>query len=305
MSHFFFCSVLLLMTFCVSRPVLAQASHSENSLAPESPVPTYAQLILMPIGGISKTLGELERVAVGVPRKDCRDYFRSTPAPRSLLASVCVSRNVGDTQVRWKVTVNRGDDTLITADVTLNPSMDQERLHERLLSLDFEELTDNVQSLTIQVNQPEMLLVVDKSGQDVKAKLKCKSFEEVAYEADISKHNSYWEFSEISASGVPTAMRWTTVKPEGFLIGSQELTLNQSGKSTSIGKIEFYGAVNRWFTDPACAAGERAREGFGQAIGAPEIAHEFERDCKMTGIGVGGKRLWFQSPDPSSSDLLR
>jgi hypothetical protein len=304
-SHPFFCYVLLLMTFCVARPVLAQASRSENLPGPESPVPTYAQLILMPIGGISKTLGELEKVSFGVPRKDCVDYFRPTVEPRNLLASVCLSKNVTDTRFRWKVTVNRGANTLITADVTLDTPMHQERLTERLLNLDFEELTDNIQSLTIQVNQPVMSLVIDKAGENVKAKLKSESFEEVLYETNISTHHGYWEFSEISASGVLTAIRWTAVKPEGFFIGSQEETLSQSGKSTRIGKTEFYGAVNRWFTDPACAAGERALEGFGQAIGAPEIAQQFKRDCKMTGIGVDGKRLWFPSADPSSPDLPR
>ena len=219
------------MAFFVAPPVLAQGSHSENSLAPESPVPTYVQLILMPMGGISKTLGELGRVAVVVSGKDCRDYFRPTVAPRNLLVSVCVNRNLADTRSQWKVRVNRGDSSLVAADVILNSPMDQERLRERLLDLDFEDLTDKLQSLTIQVNQPNMSLVIDKSGENVKATLKSESFEELVYETSISEHHSYWEFSEMSAVGVRTAMRWTTVKPEGFFIGSQELTLSQSGKS--------------------------------------------------------------------------
>jgi hypothetical protein len=274
-------STLLLAAADVS----AQTSEAEERwkvVSPPAFIPGVAEFRWMLVHDVNRLLRELDRAAIVRPGPEpgCRQYFKDNLELGSLVLTTCVSARAGDA-----VVVLNGRHATVELDIKADRELDP----RALARLDLE-TAEAIRQLNVIVTRPTRRVVLTYDNADettVQVPLQLRLARKVSVQPELR----VWQFFNSPASGSGTVVQWAAIKSgESF---SEQLTLHANGQRAELGKIPFFGAINRWVIEPLCTMGEQVRAAVADAIRWPEVLDTFKRTCSDEGIRVGGKRASF------------
>ena len=116
----------------------------------------------------------------------------------------------------------------------------------------------------------------------------------LVFAKEVHQDHGVWKYQYEFGTDPKVELTWTVQRQgEGL---TPVLALAEGKRENHLSKIEFYGALNRWFVQPLCTVGEELRKSLGTVLEWPRLVDLFERDCGEEGIRGDGRVLWYPKP---------